>query len=187
MNAEVLAPIAVVAAAAVSGFVAWKKARRSTSGAIDTSEAATLWDEGTIMRQELRAEVASLKAQLIEAVTAITALNRDVALSREETALARKETQQSRYETLQLMKQIAGLHVDTRNVLQDTQHVLEEVKTGNGLTIGGLADNAETRRILDLPEGDRTLAEREHLTTAGSRLPEGQRAKQGQIEQEKKP
>ena len=180
MNTAILSPLAVVLAAAVSGLVAWKIARRSTSGAIDTSEAATLWDEGTVMRQELRAEVALLKTQLIEAVAAITALNTDVALSRKETAAAREETQQSRAETLQLMKQIAGLHADTKNVLQDTKHVLQEVKTSNGSTIGALADNGESRRIMEVPEGNRTVAERQHLRSA--RLPDDVRAKHDETE-----
>ena len=186
MNAAIFAPLAVVLAAVVSGFVAWRIAKRSTSGAIDTSEAATLWDEGTIMRQELRAEVANLKTQLIEAVAAITALNTDVSHSRQETESARRETQQSRAETVELMRQIAGLHADTRHVLQDTKYVLEEVKTSNALSIGALADNIETRRILDLPEADRTEMEKNHLTSAKDRLPDDLRAKQGEIEQKKK-
>ncbi|HEV8177408.1 MAG TPA: hypothetical protein VGP44_06920, partial [Gemmatimonadales bacterium] len=59
-----------------------------------------------------------------------------------------------------------------------------EVKTANALTIGALADNIESRRILDIPEADRTEVEKEHLASAGDRLPDSQRAKKGQREQE---
>lgn len=39
----------------------------------------------------------------------------------------------------------------------------DEVKTMNGLRLGELADNSETRRVVDIPPGDRTTAEREHI------------------------
>lgn len=38
-------------------------ARRTTSGRVDTTEAAKLWDESNLMRQELRNEVVALRAQ----------------------------------------------------------------------------------------------------------------------------
>lgn len=166
-----IAPLAIVLAAAVSGFVAWKISRRSTSGAINTSEAATLWDEGTTMRQELRAEVIALKAQLIEAIAAITSLNHEITRSRQETEAAREETRKSREETRVLMGQIDALHAETTNVLT-------EVKTSNALSIGALADNTESRRILEIEPVDRTPQEKEHLATAKDRLPKELRAHQ---------
>ena len=177
MTAEVLIALAAVAAAAVTGTVTWKIAKRSTSGAINTSEAATLWDEGTTMRQELREEVVALKAQVTEAMAAIVGLNADIRLSRQETEAAREETRKSREETRMLMLQIASLHRETREVLG-------EVKTNNTMSIGALADNTETRRILDLPIEDRTPKEKEHLRTAKDRLPHDLRAKQGDEEED---
>lgn len=152
---------AVVLVAVISGAVTWAVARRTNSGKIDTSEAAKLWDEGTNMRLELRAEVLSLKSQLSEAITAVTELNREIKASRAETERAREETRQSREETRQLMAQIAEVHT--------------EVKTSNALTIGALADNTETRRILEIPKADRSQVENEHVATAGDRLPQAKR------------
>lgn len=157
---EITDVIAVVLVAMVSGAVTWLISRRTKSGKIDTSEAAVLWDEGTKMRLELRDEVKSLKAQLIEAIEAITDLNREIKASRAETERSREETRLSRAETRRLMAQIEELH--------------GEVKTSNALTMGALADNTETRRILLVPKDDRTPIEFEHLASAGERQPEGE-------------
>lgn len=154
---ELYAAIAVVLAALITGTVTWRIARRTKSGKIDTSEAATLWDEGTRMRLELREEVDSLKTQLSEAISAVYDLNREIKASRAETARANEETMKSRAETKQLMAQIELLH--------------GEVKTFNALTMGNLADNQETRRILEVPKEQRTDTEFEHLASASDRQP----------------
>ena len=154
-----LGAAALVLVSVVTGFVTWRISQHAKSGKIDTSEAATLWEEGTKMRLELREEVISLKAQLAEAITAVTELNREIKASRAETERAREETRLSREETQALMAQIEELH--------------GEVKTSNRLTMGALADNAETRRILLIPKGDRTDTEFEHLASAGDRQPTG--------------
>lgn len=151
--------IAVVLVAIISGVVTWLASRRTKSGKIDTSEAATLWDEGTNMRKELREEVTSLKTQLTAATAAMAEMTREIRLSRAETENAREETRQSRRETRELMEQIAELH--------------GEVKTANSLTIGALADNTETRRILEIPKEDRTPMENEHVATAADRIAKG--------------
>ena len=150
--------LAVVLVAVVSGFVTWMIARRTKSGHIDTSEAATLWTEGTMMRKELRDQVTLLRKQLAEAITAISDLNDEIRRSRNETLAAREETRLSREETRQLMVQINAVH--------------GEIKTSNALTIGALADNTETRRILEIPKKDRTPVENEHVATVSQRLPE---------------
>lgn len=185
LDASTIAPLAVVLAAAVTGFVAWTVAKRTTSGSIDTSEAATLWDEGTIMRKELReqvttlrAESADLKTQLTIAVAAVTSLNDEIRRSRQETEAAREETRLSREETRKLMSQIESLHQETKGVLIETSHVLDEVKTSNALSIGALADNTESRRILEITPSERTSQENEHLATAHDRLPDELRADQ---------
>lgn len=49
-----------------SGGTYWV-VRRTKSGRIDTTEAATLWKESNDMRKELRDEVVDLKEQLTEA------------------------------------------------------------------------------------------------------------------------
>lgn len=151
----------IIVVAIVSGMVTLMVAKRAKSGKIDTSEAAKLWDEGTTMRLELRKEVESLKSQLAEAITAVTDLNREIKFSRRETELAREEARKSREETKKLMEQI--------------ESVKDEVKTSNALTIANLADNTETRRILELLPEDRSTAEKQHIDTAGERLPESQR------------
>lgn len=175
MSPELFSALAVVLVAAVSGLVTWKVARRSTSGDIDTSEASMLWLEGTSMRKELRDEVASLKAQLVKAIGAIGALNTEIASSRYQIETAREETRQSRAEIRALMAQIDNLHSDNRSVLA-------EVRTSTALTIGALADNSETRRILDLSPADRTPQEQDHLDSVENRLPDSQRAYQGDEE-----
>lgn len=173
--------------AAISGLVTWLVARRASSGSIDTSEAATLWDEGTVMRRELREEVVSLRQRLAEAIAAITTLNLQIAGARRDTELARDETRKSREETQRLMVQVQILRNETRDVLDEvkvntveTKHVLDEVKTSNALSIGALADNIESRRILDIPVGQRTPQEVQHLDTAHVRLPDNLRADQGE-------
>lgn len=169
---QLIASLGIVLAALVSGVVAWTIARRTSSGKIDTSQAATLWDEGTIMRKELRDEVVTLKTQLTEAIKAVTTLNMEITHSRQETEAAREETRKSREETRILMAQIAALHVETKNVLT-------EVQTSNALSIGALADNIESRRILDIPIDERTEQEKIHLATAKDRLPADLRATHG--------
>lgn len=44
-----------------------------------------------------------------------------------------------------------------------TAKVLREVKTGNAQTMGALADKAETRRIEELPKGERTEIDEDHM------------------------
>lgn len=158
--------IAGLLAAMVGSLVTWLISRRTKSGKIDTSEAATLWDEGTKMRLELRKEVTSLKSQLSEAITAVTELNQEIKAARLEAERAREETRQSRAETRELLHQIEILH-------EGQVELHDEVKTHNALTMGALADNQETRRILDVPKEDRTPVEFEHLASVGERQPEG--------------
>lgn len=153
--------VGLVLVALVSGFFTWRIAKQTKSGKIDTTEAAKLWDEGTEMRRELKEEVVSLRARLTEAINAISDLNSAIERARAETERAREETHKSREETQQLMAQIAAIS--------------GEVKTSNQLTIANLADNTETRRILGVPEDERSKMEQQHIDTAGDRLPEGSR------------
>lgn len=158
VGAAIVGALAVIVGAVITGVVTWSVARRTKSGKIDTSEAATLWDEGTKMRGELRDELVSTKEQLGKAITAITALNEEIRRSRAETEASREETRLSRAETRKLMLQIDNVH--------------DEIKTANALTIGALADNTETRRILEIPKEERTEAENQHVATAGDRIDE---------------
>ncbi len=117
---------------------------------------------------------------LREAVAAITALNNEIRLSREEAEASRRETRGLKSQIAALTAQVTELHAAQIHALKDqttqlteqTTAVSDEVRTKNGITLGGLADNTETRRILDIPEGDRTEHEREHLRTASERLPD---------------
>lgn len=155
------ATLGLVLVSLITGAVTWMVARRTKSGKIDTSEASQLWDEGTAMRVELRVQVATLQEKLAEAIKAVSALNEEIRMSRSETASAQEETRLSRIEIRRLMAKLNDLH--------------EEVKTSNALTIGALADNTETRRILEIPREERTDVEKQHLATANQRLPQGDR------------
>jgi hypothetical protein len=71
-------------------------------------------------------------------------------------------------------------HVETRNLAAQSvaegvagreslsaqvEQVHQEVKTGNALKLGQLADATETRRIEDIEPSDRTEGERDHMRT----------------------
>lgn len=153
--------------AIVTGLVSWAVAKRRNSGNIATSDAASLWTESTQMRKDLRSEVESLRTELREAgikldaaiaratdlLQEVTLSNAATAAAREETAAAREETRIARAETQALREEIQSIH--------------EEVRTGNALTMGAMADNQESRRILAIPVAERTADEHEHLETLG--------------------
>lgn len=148
--------VAIIAATVAVGgpLVTWRIAKRQHSGAINTSDAVQLWTESATMRSDLRTEIVGLRAQLVEASKNITNLLAQIATSNAATASAREETRQSRLETAQLRLDILSVHA--------------EVKTGNALTMGALADNAESRRISRIPRDRRTDSENEHINTVGS-------------------
>jgi hypothetical protein len=168
-------------AAAVTGYVAWKVAKRKNSGSVDTSEAASLWKEGASLRDNLTQQVVTVTAtavglrvqlidtsaqltttssQLAEASTSIGRLLHDLEASNAATAAAREETQRYRGELSLVRADIAKVHA----AVEITNSAVE---TGNSLSLGGLADNAESRRIAEIPEVDRTDAERKHIDTVG--------------------
>lgn len=162
--------VASVLVALVSGIVTWLVSRRAKSGKIDTSEAVTLWDEGTVMRRELRDEVESLRkqlaesgAQLAEAVKAIGDLNLEIRHSRSETAASRLETASSRLET-------AASREETQKLMLQIESTHNDVKTTNELMFIALADSTETRRIMSIPQSDRSPEEAKHITDAIGRI-----------------
>lgn len=59
-----ITPIAVLIGAAISGAVTYFVAKRSTSGSISTSDAASLWKESNGLRQEYRKRAEDLEKQL---------------------------------------------------------------------------------------------------------------------------
>lgn len=156
--------------AIVGSFVTWRIAKRTSSGAIDTSQASDLWAEGGAIRGELRADLASTKTALQQAASAVTALNEELRLSREKTDAAVEEIRLSRQETRALKAQITKLTAQINDLHRAQMEALSEVKTYNTLTLGAMADNAESRRILAVPKAERTEHEREHLRTAPERL-----------------
>lgn len=171
--------VAITAVAAVIGsYVTWRIAKRNTSGAIDTSVAADLWAEGGKIRGELRTDLAETKVALNDAITAVKALNDELRLSRERTESALEESRLSRQETRELKTQITELTGQLTELHQVQIAALQEVQTHNTLTIGGLADNIESRRIMDIPKNKRTDEEHEHLRTASNRLPDDLAASQ---------
>lgn len=90
--------VAIVGAVAtiaggVFGFLA---VRRKSSGRIDTTEAVTLWTEGTVLRQELRDEIVRLRGEAAQ-------LRVEAVQLRSELALAVKDC-------VELRAQFAALH-----------------------------------------------------------------------------
>ncbi len=166
MNIIIIALLGFVSAC-IGSYATWKISKRTASGDVAASTASDLWAEGGQIRTELRAELTETKTALKEAATAVTELKDEIRLSRQETHDAREETQQLKSQISALTEQITELH-------GMQMEALKEVKTGNTLTIAGLADNAETRRILAVPKEKRTEKEREHLKTAPDRLPDDQ-------------
>ncbi len=164
MSSSVVVLLGVLTAC-LGSFVTWKIAKRNASGAIDTSVASDLWAEGGQIRTELRAELAETKEALKDALKAVLEL-------RDEIRLSRQQTDDAREETLELKKHLVSLTEQIINLKETQTEALKEVKTGNTLTIAELADNAETRRILDILKKDRTAKETEHLNTASDRLPD---------------
>lgn len=178
MSSTLLIAALTAAVALVGSFVTWKVSKRNASGAIDTSVAADLWAEGGKIRGELRTDLAETKAALTLAATAVTELKDEIRLSREETAAAREEGRLSREETREMKAQITDLTAQISELHRTQVEALKEVKTGNALTIGGMADNAESRRIMGILKGDRTAHEIDHLDTASDRLPDNLAANQ---------
>ena len=54
----------MIIAPVFTAIAAYFIARRTTSGSIDTSDAATLWAESQAIRKDLRDEIVSLRAEL---------------------------------------------------------------------------------------------------------------------------
>lgn len=54
----------VLAGIVITKFVEWLIARRTTSGSISTSDAATLWAESNSLRKEYRDRAVALEAEL---------------------------------------------------------------------------------------------------------------------------
>lgn len=63
---EWVAPILVLVGIIISSWVTWLVARRTTSGSISTSDAASLWAESNALRKEYRDRAEQLEAQLEE-------------------------------------------------------------------------------------------------------------------------
>jgi len=51
------------------------------------------------------------------------------------------------------------------SIADDVKVVHEEVRTANAMKLGGMADDAETRRVAKIAPGDRTAEESEHILT----------------------
>jgi peptidoglycan hydrolase CwlO-like protein len=63
---EWITPISVLIGIIASSYVTYKIAKRTTSGSISTSEAATLWKESNDLRQEYRKRAEVLEQRLQE-------------------------------------------------------------------------------------------------------------------------
>lgn len=85
-----------VASAIVGGFVTWLVARRQRSGRVDTTEAHDLWAESQTMRQELRAEISTLRTRLNEVEAELTETKSKLSESEYTAALLRNEVRELR-------------------------------------------------------------------------------------------
>lgn len=74
MNYALIAAILGPLIAAIGGYMI---AKRTTSGSIDTTDAATLWKESQAMRQELRDEVVALRKKADTNELEIVALKKE--------------------------------------------------------------------------------------------------------------
>jgi len=192
MTVAIAIAVLTAVTAVIGSFVTWKIAKRNASGAIDTSVAADLWAEGGKIRTELRTDLADTKQKLEEtntalrsAVAAVSALNDEIRAARERADCERVELrEQISALTAQVTELSRAQTAQTTNLSARTTDLHNEVKTSNGLTIGGLADNTETRRILAVPSHLRTAAELEHLRSAPDRLPPDLAARQSMVEDE---
>lgn len=66
---DYITPILVFAGVVISAMVTWLVAKRTTSGNISTSDAASLWAESNTLRKEYRLRAESLESQLQEVNT----------------------------------------------------------------------------------------------------------------------
>jgi hypothetical protein len=136
--------------------------RRKTSGSIETSDAAVLWLASGKIREDLLTELQGARDDLHEATTQLSAaLDRVAGLT--------AQVEQANTATLLAISEMKEARAETAALRAVMEEVHEEIKTSNSLTAGALLDNTETRRILEIPEKDRTKAEREHLAEVGIR------------------
>lgn len=74
MSAALIAALAAVAVAILSGVITWLTVRRTSSGKVGTSEAAVLWEQAQAMRAELiaqRDKAIEQRDRLMESQTAL--------------------------------------------------------------------------------------------------------------------
>lgn len=69
--------ILIIAAPIISAIAAYVIAKRTTSGNIDTSDAATLWAESQAIRKELRDEIVALRDEVASLKKDVLALEKD--------------------------------------------------------------------------------------------------------------
>lgn len=87
---------------------AWFVTRRTHSGRIRTSDAATLWDEAEKMREAYREETVSLRAEAVALRSEVLQLREEMLQLRGETARLRSEAKQWRETAEALRAQLAG-------------------------------------------------------------------------------
>lgn len=88
---EIIVAISAFLAATLGAGVTWRVAKRTTSGEIDTSDAAQLWTESQDMRRGLRDEVVVLKAKVGDLETQREDLRDTIAVMKVELAGVKAE------------------------------------------------------------------------------------------------
>lgn len=86
-----IAALFALAGASSAAIAAWLVARRKASGRIETTEAATLWEESQAMRKELREEAVVLRQEVLAMREEAVAMRNETLVLREEAVAMRAE------------------------------------------------------------------------------------------------
>lgn len=127
MSPAVWAPLAVVAAAVTSGVAAWLVARRTTSGRIDTSEAATLWAEAQKLRDEYRTDREAYRVE-------VAALRKRVADLEGRLADTQGKLGEAQYTASLLRAEVRELRALCGETGADVEQVKREMATARSLS-----------------------------------------------------
>jgi chromosome segregation ATPase len=139
MSASVWGPLGIVLASIITGLVTWSIAqrtssdtRRTTSGRIDTSDAATLWEEAQKLRTEYREEVSALR-------TRQTDLERQLATAQSSLGDAKAKLGEAQYTISLLRSEVRELRALCGETGADVEAVKREMATARSLSdyIGG--------------------------------------------------
>lgn len=103
-----------IGAAAITAIVSFLIARRTSSGRISTTEAATLWQESQTMRHELRDEVAKWQAKAETLEAKIDTLEQENTQLRLDALQCKQEAHRLSDELAEVQRQLAQMRRPAR-------------------------------------------------------------------------